>query len=164
MLTELNQLLACRREREDRAAEALRRAHAHHAALKQALGNAEGALNAHQDEIAARQSKLYKRSLRKSLTVYEIDSLNIELDLMGEETEALSTNVEEARANLAEAAEAVEKASAVYRKHRQARDRWKHLVDDVEENEQRDRDQAEEFAVEDDIGDRQAGSAGPAWS
>lgn len=163
MLLELNQLLACRREREDRAAQALRRARSHHAALKAALADVEAALEAHHQERQSRQNQLYKQSLRSRLTTYQVDELNIELDLMGEETDALTDKLREAEADVEAAAEAVERAAAVYQKHRQAGNRWKHLVDDVAEQERRERDQAEEFAVEDDLGDRQASQADGSW-
>lgn len=163
MLSELNQLLACRREREDRAAGALRRARDHHAVLEAALVEVETRLGAHYQERQSRHEQLYKQSLRSRLTVYQIDELNIELDLMAEETDALVDERRRAEAKVEEAANAVEKATAVYRKYRKAGDRWKHLVDDVAGRERLEREQAEELAIEDDIGDRQASIANGGW-
>jgi len=163
MLSELNQLLTCRREREDRAAQALGRARSHHEKLKTVLAGLEAKLDAHHQERSARQNQLYKQSLRSRLTTHQIDDLNIELDLMEEETDTLVGKIRDAEANIETAAKAIEEAAAVYRKHRQAGDRWKHLVDDVAEQERLERDQAEEFALEDDIGDRQASQANGVW-
>ena len=50
----------------------------------------------------------------------------------------------------------VEEAALLYRRHRQAGDRFGHLVDDVAETERRHKEQTEEFAIEDDLGDRRA--------
>ena len=159
MLSELNQLLRCRREREDRAASALRRARIHHADLKAKVVRMEEALEVHHRERQLRKNQLYKQSLRSRLTPGQVDSLNIELDLMGEQTDALMEKLRAAEGEVERAAEAVEKAAAVYRKHRQAGDRWNLLVDDVAEETRREQEQAEEFAIEDDIGDRQASQA-----
>ncbi len=163
MLSELNQLLTCRREREDRAAQALGRARSHHEDLKAVLAGLEAKLDAHHQERLVRQNQLYKQSLRSRLSAHQIDDLNIELDLMEEETDALIKKIRDAEANIQAAANAVDEAAAVYRKHRQAGDRWKHLVDDVAEHERRERDKAEEFALEDDIGDRQTSQSNGVW-
>lgn len=163
MLSELNQLLRCRREREDRAASALRRARIHHTDLKAKVASMEAALEVHHRERKLRQDQLYKQSLRSRLTPGQIDGLNIELDLMGDQTDALIEKLRVAEGNVERAAEAVEKAAAVYQKHRQAGDRWNLLVDDVAEEERREQEQAEEFAIEDDIGDRQTSQANGGW-
>ncbi|MGI9420097.1 MAG: type III secretion system stalk subunit SctO [Geminicoccaceae bacterium] len=160
MLSELQQLLSCRRERENRAAAALRQ-------LRHQLAHAEAGaqvarekLGEHHRDRKERQDKLYRRSLRAKLTKREIDDLNIELDLMEEDTEALAKKVQEADAAVAQVKTQVEEAAERYRRHRQAGDRWGHLVDDVTETERRFKEQAEEFAVEDDLGDRRAAGLG----
>ena len=163
MLSELNQLLACRREREDRAAEALRQARSRHAEAKAALADLEAKLDAHHQKRQARQNQLYKQSLRRRLTAHQIDDLNIELDLMEEEADNLIGKINKAEADIRAAASEVDEAVAVYRKHRQAGDRWNHLVDEVAAFERRERDQAEEFAIEDDLGDRPIARADGAW-
>ncbi|MGI9491133.1 MAG: hypothetical protein ACR2QF_01765 [Geminicoccaceae bacterium] len=163
MLAELNQLLACRREREDRAAQALRRARALHEEAKTALVDLDAKLEVHHQQRLTRQNQLYKQSLRSRLTHHQIDDLNIELDLMEEETDILIRKIREAEAKIEAAGNEVDEAAAVYRKHRQAGDRWKHLVDDVADFERRERDQAEEFALEDDIGDRRTTPVDGAW-
>ncbi|MEZ5932785.1 MAG: YscO family type III secretion system apparatus protein [Alphaproteobacteria bacterium] len=161
MLSELEQLLSCRRERENRAAAALCQARAR---LDRAEAEAEAArarLDEHHRERKTRQDKLYRDSLRTQLSKYEVDDLNIELDLMAEETEGFLRQLQGAEAALTVATKEVEAAAAVYRRHRQAGDRFGHLVDDVAERERRRREQAEEFAVEDDLGDRRvAGQEG----
>lgn len=163
MLSELNQLLTCRREREDRAASALRRVRAHHAVLTGAVAVMAAELDVHHQERKARQSQLYKQSLRSRMTAQQVDDLNIELDLMGEQTEALVTKLRAAEDQAAVAADAVEQAAAIHKKHSQASDRWQHLVDDVGQQVRRDQNQAEEFAIEDDLSDRWASRAQGAW-
>ncbi|MGI9437112.1 MAG: type III secretion system stalk subunit SctO, partial [Geminicoccaceae bacterium] len=152
----LRKLLACRRERESRAAAALRRARAHHADLRAKTGEAIAHFRSHERERLDRQRHLYRRSLCSRMTAHEIDNLNVALDLMVEETESLAKKVQDARAEMAAAFAAMEAAAAVYRQHRKAGDRWEHLVDDVARTERRLRAQAEEFAVEDDLGDRRS--------
>lgn len=154
MLSELQQLLACRRERENRAAAVLRQARSRLVQAETAAAVARERLDAHHSDRKERQDKLYRRSLRNRLTKREIDDLNIELDLMGEETDAFANQVREAEAAIAAVMKEVEDAATIHRRHRQAGDRWGHLVDDVAENERRLAEQAEEFAVEDDLGDR----------
>ncbi len=163
MLSELNQLLICRRERENRAASELRRARAHQAALEGAIAEMAAELDMHHQERKARQDKLYKQSMRHRLTAHQIDDLNIELDLMGEQTEALVEKLRAVEEQALAAADDVEQAAAVYRKHRRAGDRWQHLVDDVGQKVRLDRNQAEEFAIEDDLSDRWASHARGAW-
>jgi len=107
-----------------------------------------------------RQDKLHRRSLRGRLSKNQIDDLNIELDLMGEETDTLQRRVQEAEAVVGQVTKEAEDAAALYRRHRQAGDRWGHLVDDVAETERRHAEHAEEFAVEDDLGDRRIGGQG----
>ena len=123
----------------------------------------EAKLEAHHQKRLTRQGQLYKQSLRSRLTTHQIDDLNIELDLMEEETDSLAEKIRTAEADVEVARNAIKEAEAVYRKHRQAGERWKHLVDDVAEHVKRERDQAEEFALEDDIGDRQASKADGVW-
>lgn len=163
MLAELNQLLAFRREREERAALALRRARSHHVTLQEAVAAMEADLQRHHQERHLRQSQLYKQSLRSRLSSYQIDDLNIELDLMGEQTDALMEKLKVAKTKMEAAAGAVDEAAAVYQKHRRAGDRWNHLVDDVAEQTRLQQDQAEEFAIEDDLGDRKAAQAEGGW-
>lgn len=158
MLSELEQLLACRRERESRAAAALRQARLR---LDQAKMEAEAArekLEEHHQDRKERQDKLYRRSERSLLSKQAIDDLNIELDLMAEKTDAFAKNVEEAEAVVDQVRKEAEEAAVLYRRHRQAGDRWGHLVDDVAETERRHKEQTEEFAIEDDLGDRRASS------
>ncbi len=163
MLSELNQLLTCRREREDRAAQALRRARSHHAALLAEVALIEEQQRVHEQGRHDRESKLYRHSTRRRLTTYQIDDLNIELDLMAEEADALMAKRQAAEAKVEAAAEAVEKATATYRTYRTAGDRWQSLFDDVAEHERLEQDQAEEFAAEDELGDRQAAVATGEW-
>jgi hypothetical protein len=158
MLSELQQLLACRRERENRAAAALRQAKHRLDQAKSAAAAARADITKHHRSRQERQDKLYRNSLRAKLSKVDIDNLNIELDLMAETTDALAHRVKEADARVAEAAKAAEEAGAVYRRLRQNGDRFGHLVDDVAEIEQRRLQQAEEFAIEDEIGDRRAAS------
>lgn len=161
MLSELNQLLVCRRERENRAAAALRQARTRQAQLQASVEAARVDFEKHEQDRKLRQDKLYRRTLRAQLSSYQIDSLNIELDLMAEETDALTRRIQEAQAAAVEAAEQVAAAAAAYHKQRQASDRWNHLVDDVAERERQQAERAEEFAIEDDLGDRRvAGSDG----
>ncbi len=158
MLVELQQLLSCRRERENRAAAALRQERFR---LNQAEAEAKAArekLDEHHQDRKQRQDKLYRRSERSRLTKRAIDDLNIELDLMGEETDALAKNVEEAEARIADLAEELDEAAAQYRRHRKASERFGLLVDDVALITRRQAEQAEEFAIEDDLGDRRASS------
>ena len=158
MLFELEQLLSCRRERESRAAAALRQARLR---LNKAETEAEAArekLDEHHQDRKRRQDKLYRRSERSLLTRRAIDDLNIELDLMGEKTDALAKNVEEAEARIADLTEDLEEATAHYRRHQKASDRFGLLVDDVALTTRRQAEQAEEFAIEDDLGDRRASS------
>lgn len=160
MLSELQQLLSCRRERENRAAAALRQVRLR---LTQAQAGAQAArekLDEHHRDRKERQDKLYRRSLKTRLTKREVDDLDIELDLMGETTDALANEVQEADAVVAEVKTQVEEAAERYRHHRQAGDRWGHLVDDVAETERRLTEQAEEFAIEDDLGDRRTAGLG----
>lgn len=163
MLDELNQLLAYRRERENRAALALRQARGHHAALQKAAARVEAELAYNLQERRQRQEQLYRQSLRKRLTATEIDDLNIELDLMAEQTDALREKLQRAEADIEAAAKTVDEAAALYQKNRKAGDRWNLLVDDVAERLRLEQDQAEEFAIEDDIGDRQASPAEGGW-
>lgn len=156
MLSELEQLLTCRRERENRAAAALRQVRLRFEQANGSFGAAQKRLEAHHRDRKERQDKLYRRSERSLLTKRAIDDLNIELDLMGEETDALARQVEEASAVIDQVGKEVEKAEALYRRHRQAGDRWGQLVDDVTETERRRNEQSEEFAIEDDLGDRRA--------
>ncbi|MGI9490615.1 MAG: type III secretion system stalk subunit SctO [Geminicoccaceae bacterium] len=158
MLFELKQLLSCRRERESRAAAALRQVRFR---LNQAKAEAEAArekLDEHHQDRKKRQDKLYRRSERSLLTKQAIDDLNIELDLMGEETDALVKDVEEAEARVAGLTEELEDTAANYRRHQKASDRFSLLVDDVALTTRRLAEQAEEFAIEDDLGDRRASS------
>lgn len=159
MLSELQQLLTCRRERENRAAAALRQARQRLGQAEAEAAAAEARLDDHRRDQKGRQDKLYRRSLRNRLTKHEIDDLNIELDLMAEETDALANQVQKAKEIVGRVMQEVEEAAAVHRHHRQAGDRWGLLVDDVAETHRRQVEQAEEFAVEDDLGDRR--SAGP---
>ncbi|MGI9510219.1 MAG: type III secretion system stalk subunit SctO [Geminicoccaceae bacterium] len=160
MLTELQQLLTCRRERENRAAAALQRARLTFDRARAAVGAAEVRLEDHQRSRRLRQDKLYRRTLRDRLSKREIDTLNIELDLMAEEAEALAGHVRDAEALAEQAKEDAEQAASAYRRHRLAADRWGHLVDDVAETHRRRQEQAEEFAIEDDLGDRRTASQG----
>lgn len=160
MLGELQQLLACRRERENRAAALLRQARQK---LERAKADADAAyrrIAQHHQERQERQDKLYRDSLRARLSKDDIDDLNLELDLMAEKTDALTKEAENAAAAVGQAEREVEQAQAVYRRHRQAGDRFGHLVDDVAEKEKRTLAAAEEFAIEDELGDRRAASSG----
>jgi uncharacterized lipoprotein NlpE involved in copper resistance len=160
MLSELQQLLACRRERENRAAASLRQAKLR---LEQAQHNAAIAreeMSKHDQNRQERKDKLYRRAHRARLSKADIDGLNIELDLMAETTDALAHRIKEADARVAEAAEAAKKTGAVYHRLRRDGDRFGHLVDDVAETERRRADQAEEFAIEDELGDRRASGQG----
>lgn len=159
MLSELNQLLVCRRERENRAATVLRQARAHEAKLQASVEAARADFGQHEQDRKLRQDKLYRRTLRAQLSSHQIDRLNIELDLMAEETDALAGRIQEAETAAAEAARQVAAAAAAFHKLRQASDRWNHLVDDVAERERQQAERAEEFAIEDDLGDRRV--AGP---
>ena len=154
MLSELEQLLTCRRERENRAAAALRQARLRLEQAEAAVAEAQTQLDDHLRDRKERQDKLYRSSARSRLTKYEIDDLNIELDLMAEETETFAQRIREAEAAVGDVRQHVEAAAETYRRHRQASDRWGHLVDDVAQSERRRLEQAEEFAIEDDIGDR----------
>lgn len=160
MLSELQQLLACRRERENRAAAAHRQARTRLEQAKAAAEAAQARLDEHHQERKARQDKLYRDSLRARLSKHEIDGLNIELDLMAEETNAFVWRLQEAQSAVGRALKEAEKAAAAYRRLRQAGDRFGHLVDDVAETDRRHREQAEEFAIEDDLGDRRAAGQG----
>lgn len=161
MLSDLERLLSCRRERENRAAAALSQARLRLAEAEAGVDAARGKLEDHHRDRKARQDKLYRSSAKSQLSKHEIDNLNIELDLMGEETDAFTARVREAEAVVGEAAKGVEAAAERYRHHRQAGDRWGHLVDDVAGTERRRLEQAEEFAIEDDLGDRRsAGQSG----
>lgn len=160
MLPELKQLLSFRRERENRAAAALRQQRLR---LDQAKADVEAArlrLEEHHLERKQHQDKLYRRSMRARLSKKQIDDLNIELDLMAEETDARGTRLQEAEAIVDRVTKEVEDAAALYRRHRQAGDRFGHLVDDVAETEERRRAMVEEFAVEDDLGDRRIAGRG----
>ncbi|MEM7042318.1 MAG: YscO family type III secretion system apparatus protein [Pseudomonadota bacterium] len=160
MLSDLQQLLSCRRERENRAADALCQTRLR---LDQAKAGADAArqtLEDHHRERRERQDKLYRRSLRARLTKQDIDDLNIELDLMAETTDALQARVQEADKLVAEATKEVEAAALHHRQLRQAGDRFGHLVDDVTASERRRLEQAEEFMIEDDLGDRRAATRG----
>lgn len=163
MLDELNQLLHYRRERENRAALALKRARANHKALEEAVVGVEAELQFNLGERQSRQSKLYKQSLHRHLTTQQVDDLNIELDLMAEQTDRLKDKLSHAHSKVTAAAEAVEEAVAVYQKCRKAGDRWNHLVDDVAEKVRIERELAEEFAIEDDLGDRQSSRVEGGW-
>lgn len=156
MLSELQQLLLCRREREDRAAASLRRVRAHHAHLQAKAAEAATHFRSHEHERIECQRRLYRRSLRSRMTTHEIDRLNVALDLMAEETETLARKVQDAQADVEKASAAIQEAASIYRRHRKAGDRWQHLVDDVAKQHRRRTEQAEEFAIEDDIGDRQS--------
>lgn len=160
MLSELQQLLTCRREREMRAMAALRQA-------KLRLEQAQKIANVAREEMAKhhrirqeRQDKLYRNSLRAKLSKADIDGLNIELDLMAETTDALIHRIKEADSRVAEAADDVEEAGAAYRRVRQSSDRFGHLVDDVAETERRLTEQVEELAIEDELSDRRASGYG----
>ena len=125
MLSELQQLLTCRRERENRAAAALRQARLRLDQTQAAVTAAEARLEEHHRDRTQRQDKLYRQSLRSRLSKHEIDDLNIELDLMEEETDALADHVQEGRKEGVDLAmKEVEKAAAVYRDHQKAGDRW----------------------------------------
>jgi flagellar biosynthesis chaperone FliJ len=163
MLAELNQLLTFRREREDRAAMALRRARTHHADLLAEMAEAEEKLARHEEERRSRQDKLYRQSMRSRLSHAQIDDLNIELDLMGEETDALMEKRRNAETRVEAAANAVEEAVAVYRKYQKEADRWRHLVDDVALKVRQERDRAEEWAVEDELSDRRVATVDGIW-
>ena len=154
MLSDLQQLLSCRRERENRAAAALRQARLRLDRVKAEADGARVRLEDHLQDKRERQDKLYRRSMRGRLSKQQIDDLNIELDLMAEETDALAKHLKEAEAVVDQAAKEAENAAARYRQDRQVGDRWGHLVDDVADAEQRRLATAEEFAIEDDLGDR----------
>lgn len=156
MLSDLQQLLACRRERENRAALAYRQARLRLDQARTVADIARQEMAKHHQSRQERQHKLYSDSLRARLSKVDIDNLNIELDLMAETTDALNHRIREADARVAEATQAAEEASAVYRRHRQNSDRFGHLVDDVAETERRRKEHAEEFAIEDELGDRRA--------
>ncbi|MEM9625153.1 MAG: YscO family type III secretion system apparatus protein [Pseudomonadota bacterium] len=156
MLSELEQLLACRRERENRSAAALRQIRLRQSQAEADVVAAQKALEDHHRERRERQDKLYRRSQRSLLTKQAIDDLNIELDLMAEETDLLVKKVQEAEAVHVDLTKEVDKAAAIYRQHRQAGDRWGALVTDVTETERRRVEQVEEFTIEDDLGDRRA--------
>lgn len=158
MLSELQQLLSCRRERENRAAAALRQVRLRQSQAEAEASAARQRLEDHRRDKKERQDKLYRRSERSLLTKQAIDDLNIELDLMGEETDALAKQVEEAEAAAALVRNEVEEATMLHRQLRQAGDRFGHLVDDVADTERRQAEQAEEFSIEDDLGDRRASS------
>lgn len=161
MLSELQQLLTCRRERENRAAAALRQARLRLDQARAAVAAAEDRLDDHHQDRKQRQDKLYRQSLRSRLSKHEIDDLNIELDLMAETTDALTGQVQKAKEGVGLAMKEVEKAAAVHRDLQKAGDRWGLLVDDVAETHRRELEQAEEFAAEDDLGDRRsAGQSG----
>jgi hypothetical protein len=160
MLPELQQLLTCRRERENRAAAALRQAKLRLEQTQIAAAVAREEMAKHHRNRQARQDKLYRSAHRARLSKTDIDGLNIELDLMAETADALTHRINEADARVAEAAKAAKEAGAVYRRLRQDGDRFGHLVDDVAETERRRAEQAEEFAIEDELGDRRAGSQG----
>jgi hypothetical protein len=156
MLSDLKQLLAYRSEREERAAASLRQARDQ---LRHAVARADDAeirLQNHHDERKRRQDKLYRQTEKSRLTKREIDDLNIELDLMAETTDALTEAVIQAEKVVEQAQKAVEDAAAIYRQRRHDRERWGHLVSDVEDKERRKADLAEEFQIEDDQGDRRA--------
>lgn len=160
MLSELQQLLACRRERENRAAAALRQAKLRLEQATAAADAAHGDMAKHHRDRQGRQDKLYRNSLRAKLSKADVDGLNIELDLMAETTDALAHRIKEADARVAEAAKTAEEAGAVYRRLRQKGDRFGHLVDDVADTQRRQMEQSEEFAIEDELGDRRAAGQG----
>lgn len=160
MLSELQQLLACRQERENRAAVALRQAKLRLDQARTVADVARQDMAKHHQSRQERQHKLYSNSLRAKLSKVDIDNLNIELDLMAETTDALNHRIKEADARVAEATQAAEEAGAIYRRLRQNSDRFRHLVDDVVDTERRRKELAEEFAIEDELGDRRASSEG----
>ena len=154
MLAELKQLLACRRERENRAATALRLARVR---LDEAKAKAETArrdLRAHCHERKERQDKLYRSRSRTHLSKRDVDNLNIELDLLAEKTDALNWRVQEADANVGEVMQQVKEAAEHHRRQRKNADRWGHLVKDIGETIRREREQAEEAARDDDLAER----------
>ncbi|MGI9506680.1 MAG: type III secretion system stalk subunit SctO [Geminicoccaceae bacterium] len=154
MLAELEQLLTCRRERENRAAIALRQARLR---LDRARADADTArknLEAHHHERRARQDKLYLSRSRMRLSKRDVDGLNIELDLLAEKTDAFERRVREADATVGEAMQQVEEATGHFHRHRKNSERWNHLVKDVAETVRREREQAEEVAIEDDLAER----------
>ncbi len=156
MRAELDQLMTCRLERENRAAAALRRARGRLAHLQAAVEAARTRLADHERARRERQDRLYRRSLRNRMSVHQIDDLNIELDLMAEQTDALKKRLDDAGKSVEQAKAAVAEAAAHYRRRRHDSERWGHLVDDIAENERRRAEQMEEFAIEDDLGDRRA--------
>jgi len=156
MLSDLEKLMACRREREDRAAAALRQARSQLSHLEAAITDAEAKLEEHHRERKSRQDKLYRQSMKSRLSKYEIDGLNIELDLMAETTDALTAKVDQAKKALEQGRKAVDTAATAYRQKRHDSERWGHLVENVAATERRQAEQAEEFQMEDDQGDRRA--------
>lgn len=154
MLAELEKLLTCRRERENRAAMALRQARLRLDQTKADVDTARKNLDAHHRERLERQDKLYRSRSKTRLSKRDIDDLNIELDLLAEKTDALNRQVRKADAAVGEAMQAVEQATEHYHRHRKNSERWDHLVKDVAETARQEREQAEEFALEDDLAER----------
>lgn len=160
MLADLQKLLELRREREGRAARDLAEARQWLAEATAEVLAAEKARDDHHRACQARRERLYRASERNRMTKCQIDDLNIQLDLMIEEVEALQNHVREAKAVVDHVMQDVEAKTAIFLQHRKDSDRWNHLVDDVAETQRRESERAEELAFEDELGDRRPSGRG----
>ena len=118
--------------------------------------HAQAHLVIHLETQNERQNKLYRRSTANPLTRHQIDDLIITLDLMAEESDALTRNVGDANAAVANAAQDVDAKADCHRHHRLAAERLSQLLTDLSETKRRRNQRSEEINLDDDLSRRHA--------